>query len=286
MAFVWLSAALICIENVFSRAVYCVFLPVARLPRPQLEERFSEASLPSRGSREHGSQTSPHEQNTHPEQERSATVHAGKQASHADGRARQGKRGRRRRRLDSSLRRWAGGWRRPPVLAVTSFVLHGCPSWPSVRPDNPAQFVPNGGTRPQGVERLPERHGHRGSRLTKLFPAAQSQRHPDPPTHAAGAEPSATHAAPTQSHCWSGQDTEWVRPAGRRRGRRGAAGAGRAGGQGGTTGGPQEHPSARLPEQWQPLSHSRTNLMVFFINTRVIALQDKPLRGFFTFVIF
>lgn len=30
----------------------------------------------------------------------------------------------------------------------------------------------------------------------------------------------------------------------------------------------------------------RTNLIVFFINTRVISLQDKSLLGFFTFVIF
>jgi hypothetical protein len=61
----------------------------------------------------------------------------------------------------------------------------------------------------------------------------------------------------------------------------------RAGKAGGTTEEQQEHQSAHLQKQQrQPLSNLRTNLIVFFINTRVISLQDKPLLGFFTFFIF
>lgn len=61
----------------------------------------------------------------------------------------------------------------------------------------------------------------------------------------------------------------------------------RTGRQEGTTEGQQEHQSAHLQkQQCQPFSNLRTNLIVFFINTRVISLQDKPLLGFFTFFIF
>lgn len=39
-------------------------------------------------------------------------------------------------------------------------------------------------------------------------------------------------------------------------------------------------------EQISATLEPRTNLIVFFINTRVISLQDKSLLGFFTFFIF
>ena len=134
-------------------------------------------------------------------------------------------------------------------------------------------------------------------RLTKLFPSAQSLRHPDPPRHAAEPAPSTTHAAQHRASAeatmtWSFATHRMpkgeVGVGGRRLGE-GVLfrGRGDLGGGAGTTEERQEHQAAHLPKrQRQPLSNLRTNLSVFFINTRVISLQDKPLLGFFTFFIF
>lgn len=139
-------------------------------------------------------------------------------------------------------------------------------------------------------------HRHLEMRLTKLFPTAQSRWHPNPPTHAAGTAPSTTHAAQHRAIAKATRTWGFGSPLN-------AKGGGKAGKEvgertvvseageswereKGATEERQEHQSAHLQKQRQPLSNLRTNLVVFFINTRVISLQDKPLLGFFTFVIF
>lgn len=133
-------------------------------------------------------------------------------------------------------------------------------------------------------------------RLTKLFPTAWSLWHPNPPIHAAGTAPSTTHAAQHRAIAKATRTWKFCYPSN-------AKGGGKVGQGGwredssirgreswerekGTTEERQEHQSAHLQKQRQPLSNLRTNLIVFFINTRVISLQDKSLLGFFTFFIF
>lgn len=143
------------------------------------------------------------------------------------------------------------------------------------------------------MERLPELHRHLEMRLTKLFPTARSRWRPNPhrmqqglrqaPPMQPNTEPwlsadeaSGSHRAPRGS--------EGGRGGGRAHG--GVRGRGQQGGAGRSNRGRTRTSSAHLPKQRQPLSNLRTNLIVFFINTRVISLQDKPLLGFFTFFIF